>query len=146
MHVKMVILIFWICRGSSWLHFFIIRNQLPSLSKLGTSLPFVLLFCLMPQLLCMLTINRSFMIAKNCLLHYLCMIFLLKPILLLHFVWFCITHVWIISQIRKTYVSASPWRFNLYYLSINIKISLAVLNTLRFLFYNTELRPHSNVC
>ena len=26
------------------------------------------------------------------------------------------------------------------------KISLAVLNTLRFLFYNTELRPHSNVC
>lgn len=93
---------------------------------------FMLLLCLMPQLLCMLTINSSFMIAKNCLLHYLCMIFLLKPILLLHFVWFCITHVWMISQIRKTYVSASPWRFNLYYLSINLKISLAVLNTLRY--------------
>lgn len=50
------------------------------------------------------------------------------------------------SQIRQTYVSASPWRFNLYYLSINLKISLDVLNTLRFLFYITELRPHSNVC
>ena len=77
----------------------------------------------MAQLLCMLTINRSFMIAKNCLLHYLCMIFLLKPVLLLHFVWFCITHVWIISQIRKTYVSASPWRFYLYYLSIQNQLS-----------------------
>jgi len=82
----------------------------------------------------MLTINSIFMIPKNCLMHYLCRIFLLKPILLLHFVWFSITHIWIISQIRKTYVSASPWRFNLYCLSINLKISLAVLNTLSFFF------------
>ena len=125
------------------MHFFIIRNQLPSLSKLGTSLPFVLLFCLMPQLLCMLTIDSGFMIAKNCLLHYLCMIFLLKLI-------FCCTLFGFpLLMFGSFHKSGKPMCLLVPDVSICItflfKICLAVY-TLRFLFYNTELRPHSNVC
>jgi hypothetical protein len=70
------------------------------------------------------------------LLHYLCMIFFLKPILLLHFILFCITHVWITSQIRKAYVSASPEVSVFITFLLTSKISLVVLNTR---FYSTCL-------